>query len=410
MRNPRGTCENEESLTHFFLNPPYRPFLHFANTKHPTNPHFPLPSCNLTLLHSIPSPSAEASTIPPSEGGEAIGPSSPASRCRYERRKPPTTPGATTSRPESSVRRSPAKRARTSSPGESSRAFEPSVDFELPFALSSEPIIKRPMVTTSLIEDNSDCRARPFHSELHFDQEAMRQQPELRDSYGLLERYHLEHLMTPRKFFYPRVALDFYQSMTTRGIWSPIVIHFSIDGCPGVLEARHIAEALQIPYESDDHLLSDSGPSYLRGTCFPTEPWLERRRLCREQFALDKWNQLVSYSAHPGAPPIIAPPVPPQPEHGELPTNTTPPMPTLEATSSALPTTFTNRIAILRQIQQHLGLLPPPQPDLPTSSAPIALAEDTTPAEVWIPPPQDEPPIVTSTLEDASSPPEAPTI
>nr|CAN69104.1 hypothetical protein VITISV_000456 [Vitis vinifera] len=66
--------------------------------------------------------------------------------------------------------------------------------------------------------------------------------------------------------------------------------------------------------------------------------------------------------------------------------------------------------AILRQIQQHLGLLPPPQPDLPTSSAPIALAEDTTPAEVWIPPPQDEPPIVTTTLEDASSPPEAPTV
>nr|CAN69105.1 hypothetical protein VITISV_000457 [Vitis vinifera] len=112
---------------------------------------------------------AEASTIPPSEGGEAIGPSSPASQRRYERRKPPTTPRATTSRPESSVRRSPAKRARTSSPGESSRAFEPLADFELPFALSSEPIIKRPMVTTPLIEGNSDCRAKPFHSELHFD-------------------------------------------------------------------------------------------------------------------------------------------------------------------------------------------------------------------------------------------------
>ena len=40
--------------------------------------------------------------------------------------------------------------------------------------------------------------------------------------------------------------------MTTRGVWSPIVIHFSIDGCPGVLEARHIVEALQIPYEPKD--------------------------------------------------------------------------------------------------------------------------------------------------------------
>ena len=58
--------------------------------------------------------------------------------------------------------------------------------------------------------------------------------------------------MTPREFFHPRVALDFYQSMTTRGVQSPTTIHFSIDGRPGVLEVRLIAEALQIPYESED--------------------------------------------------------------------------------------------------------------------------------------------------------------
>ena len=58
--------------------------------------------------------------------------------------------------------------------------------------------------------------------------------------------------MNPREFFYPRVALDFYQSITTRGVRSPTAIHFSIDGRPGVLEARHIAEALQIPYEVED--------------------------------------------------------------------------------------------------------------------------------------------------------------
>ena len=50
--------------------------------------------------------------------------------------------------------------------------------------------------------------------------------------------------MTPRELFYPRVALGFYQSMTTRGVPSPIAIHFTIDGRHGVLEARHIAEAL----------------------------------------------------------------------------------------------------------------------------------------------------------------------
>ena len=87
--------------------------------------------------------------------------------------------------------------------------------------------------------------------------------------------------------------------------------------------------------------------------------------------------------------------------------------------------------AILHQILQHLGLLPPPQPDLPASSEPLAPVEDsilvevTTTAAVQIPPPpkatidaiasvdpQDEPQTVdtvTATPEDASSPPEAPT-
>ena len=86
---------------------------------------------------------------------------------------------------------------------------------------------------------------------------------------------------------------------------------------------------------------------------------------------------------------------------------------------------------ILRQIQQHLGLLPPLQPDLPASSEPLAPIEDTIPVEdttiveIQIPPPQeattdaiasvdpqDEPQIVdtiTTTPEDASSLPEAPT-
>ena len=58
--------------------------------------------------------------------------------------------------------------------------------------------------------------------------------------------------MTPREFFYPRVALDFYLSMTNHGVRSPTAIHFSIDGHPSVLEVRHIAEALQISYEPED--------------------------------------------------------------------------------------------------------------------------------------------------------------
>ena len=105
------------------------------------------------------------------------------------------------------------------------------------------------MVTQPPIEGNLDCRARPFHSELCFDRETFRHQPELGDSFHLLQRDHLEHLMTPRDFLYPRVALDFYQFMTTHRVQDPIVIHFTIDGHHGILGVRHIAEALRIPYE-----------------------------------------------------------------------------------------------------------------------------------------------------------------
>ncbi|RVX17152.1 hypothetical protein CK203_003278 [Vitis vinifera] len=152
---------------------------------------------------------------------------------------------------------------------------------------------------------------------------------------------------------------------------------------------------------------------------------------------------------------MVAPPEPPQTKHaqytpvpierGELPTETKPPalasptsaplVPMPEAVSAAPPMTPTvpsnQQTAILRQIQQHPGLLLPPQPDLPTSSEPLATAkdtipaEDTTTAEVQIPPPQeattdaiasvdpqDKPQTidtVTTTPKDASSPPEAPT-
>ncbi|RVW13819.1 hypothetical protein CK203_083618 [Vitis vinifera] len=151
------------------------PFLQFLISQTPSTlriPHFPLPPRDLTPFPfdfephrgalslrrtmrqrassaQVPSDSssqaAEASRIPHFEGGEATRPSSPASQCR------------------------------TSGLGESSRASEPSADSELPFDMSLESIIRRPMVTTLPIEGNSDCRAKPFHSELHFDQEAMRQ-------------------------------------------------------------------------------------------------------------------------------------------------------------------------------------------------------------------------------------------
>ena len=80
-----------------------------------------------------------------------------------------------------------------------------------------------------------------------FDTTTFSLQPELADSFHLLHRYRMEHLLTPRDFFYPRVATELYQSMTTNQVRDATLIHFTIDGRHGILGARHIAEALHIP-------------------------------------------------------------------------------------------------------------------------------------------------------------------
>ncbi|RVW15640.1 hypothetical protein CK203_075303 [Vitis vinifera] len=104
------------------------------------------------------------------------------------------------------------------------------------------------MLTQPPIEGNLDCRARPFHSELCFDTATFQLRPELADSFHLLRRYHMEHCCWPQETSSTQVAMDFYQSMTTNRS-EILLIHFTIDGRHGILGARHIAEALHIPYE-----------------------------------------------------------------------------------------------------------------------------------------------------------------
>ena len=159
---------------------------------------------------------------------------------KYHTRRAFATPVAPTQIPPRSP---PTKKAKTSEPGESSRA---------PRDSQSQPPPTRRPIASSPIEGNSDCRSRAFHVEAYFDHSILRQQPELRDSYRLLERYHLVPFMTPPQFFYPRVALDFYQSMTTHGVPVPASILFTIDGRQGILGARQIAKAFHIPYAPAD--------------------------------------------------------------------------------------------------------------------------------------------------------------
>ncbi|RVW84625.1 hypothetical protein CK203_044657 [Vitis vinifera] len=163
-----------------------------------------------------------------------------ASQSRYHTRRASATPVAPTQIPP---RGPPTKKAKTSKPGESSRAPRDSQ--------SQPPSTRRPR-PSSPIEGNSDCRSKAFHVEAYFEHTILRQQTDLRDSYSLLERYHLVPFMTPPQFFYPRVVLDFYQSMTTRGVPVPASILFTIDGRQGILGARQIAEAFHIPYAPAD--------------------------------------------------------------------------------------------------------------------------------------------------------------
>ena len=132
--------------------------------------------------------------------------------------------GASSSRGQKSSSGPPKKKAKVSEPidlTELSSEPQPSPppakkpqpqaqESQIPLGMTLEVVIRCPTVTQPPIEGNLDCRARPFHSELCFDIATFRLQPELRDSFRMLQRYHMEHLMTPRDFVYPRVALDFY--------------------------------------------------------------------------------------------------------------------------------------------------------------------------------------------------------
>ena len=55
--------------------------------------------------------------------------------------------------------------------------------------------------------------------------------------------------MTPRQFYYPRVVLQFYHSMTSRVVSSLLELRFTIDDGPGVLRAAEISAALGLPAE-----------------------------------------------------------------------------------------------------------------------------------------------------------------
>ena len=103
------------------------------------------------------------------------------------------------------------------------------------------------MLTSDPIPRNVDLRARDFHGEPYYDILTLTADQRFRDSMRLIQQYSLLPFMTSWQFYYPQVVLQFYHSMTSRGVPSLMELRFSIDGCPGVLRAADITTTLGLP-------------------------------------------------------------------------------------------------------------------------------------------------------------------
>ena len=120
-----------------------------------------------------------------------------------------------------SRRARPSKRARTSGPRESSSSKpQPSPATSAAEATSSPQLspasrIRRPLFVGHPIPRNVRLHSRDFHGESYYDVPMLMADPRFRDSMRLIEHYSLLPFMTPRQFYYPRVVLQFYHSMTS---------------------------------------------------------------------------------------------------------------------------------------------------------------------------------------------------
>ena len=178
---------------------------------------------------------------------EAV-PEEPQGFRRYQTRMGPRPPSPVP--PHRSRRPRPSKRALTSGPGESSSSRpQPSPATSAAEATSSPQLspasrIRRPMYVGHPISGNVTLHSRDFHQESYYDVSSLTADPRFRDSMRLIEHYSLLPFMKPRQFYYPRVVLQFYHSMTSRGAAGPLELRFSIDDRPGVLRVANISAAL----------------------------------------------------------------------------------------------------------------------------------------------------------------------
>ncbi|RVW87024.1 hypothetical protein CK203_048347 [Vitis vinifera] len=269
-------------------------------------------------------------------------PLSPLSR-RYETRRPPTTPGASSSRPKKSASRPPKKKARVSEPIDLS---EPSLE-PPPKPQSSQPPATESQIPSGMtpkpLSDFSPssgtpsicCRdgrhgilgARHIAEALRIPYEPARPEdyrvcthPSQSEIVHILSRgvstrqYLLRKELPPSMFFIDALLrhniFPLQHWVQRRGILLEALFRISEGFFFG---PHHLIMVALLYFEEKVHrkklLRADAIPllfprllcQILEHLGYPSEPQLERRRICREIFTLDKWTSMTAYSAEQGA-------------------------------------------------------------------------------------------------------------
>ena len=73
-----------------------------------------------------------------------------------------------------------------------------------------------------------------MHLEKCYDLDAFSDSPLTCEAIHLCKRYHVDTSMTPRPFYYKRIVLEFFHTMTTSNDPAPKSLRFSFDGKSGV--------------------------------------------------------------------------------------------------------------------------------------------------------------------------------
>ncbi|RVW77662.1 hypothetical protein CK203_053398 [Vitis vinifera] len=189
------------------------------------------------------------------------------------------------------------------------------------------------MVTALPIEGNSDCRARPFHSELYFDMRPC----DNNHSFGIHLDCSRARGSSTLQAMVPYISAR-HGLHLIRGISGDSFILLSSAEARSFLDAlfrisegfyfgpHHLIMVALLYFEDKVHRKklqrADTIPLlFSRLLChilehmgYLTEPHLERRHHCREYFTLNQWTQLAGKnlmeSAPEAAPPRLASPMP----------------------------------------------------------------------------------------------------